>query len=170
MADRPARWLIENEDLIPRGRRVLDVASGQGRHTLHLAAAGWPVHAIDRDSSALAALRDAAIGLSGEVTTERLDLEAGAPSLGAERYGAVIVFNYLHRPMMPAIVQAVGHGGVLIYETFTVGQANRGKPSNPAFLLQPGELARLVAPLVVVRSREGDFEGSLVSSIVARRR
>src|SRR5262245_21015590 len=102
---RPASWLIENIDLIPRGRRVLDVASGRGRHALQLAAAGWPVHAVDRDPQALEALRDAAGGLRGVVTTEVLDLETAAPpSLGVEQYGAVLVFNYLHRPLVPAIV------------------------------------------------------------------
>ena len=149
---------------------MLDVASGRGRHTLHLAARGWRVHAVDRDPDALAALRQAASGLAGEVTTECLDLESGTPSLGVRRYGAVLVFNYLHRPLMPAIVDAVEPGGVLIYETFTAGQAQRGRPTNPAFLLRDGELPALVAPLAVLRAREGDFEGRLVSSIVAARR
>jgi SAM-dependent methyltransferase len=167
VADRPAAWLIENADLIPRGRRVLDVASGRGRHTLHLAALGWRVHAVDRDPDALAALLDAARGLPGEVTAECLDLETGMPSLGVRQYGAVLVFNYLHRPLMPAIVHAVEPGGVLIYETFTVGQARRGRPGNPSFLLRDGELPALVAPLAILRAREGDFEGRLVSSIVA---
>jgi SAM-dependent methyltransferase len=170
MADRPSGWLIENVDLIPRDRLVLDVASGRGRNALFLAAAGWPVHAIDRNAEALAALQDSAQGLDGTVTTECLDLESGAPSLGSRRYGAVIVFNYLHRPLMPAIVEAVAPGGVLIYQTFTAGQAARGKPQNPAFLLEDGELPTLVTPLEVLRSREGDFDGSLVASIVAQRR
>jgi SAM-dependent methyltransferase len=166
----PASWLIENGDLIPRGQRVLDVASGRGRHALHLAAAGWPVHAIDRDEAALEALRETARGLRGVVTTEVIDLETDVPpSLGVECYGAVLVFNYLHRPLLPAIVAAVAPGGVLIYETFTVGQAARGRPTNPAHLLRDGELPALVAPLVVLRAREGDFGGSLVSSIVAGR-
>ena len=82
----------------------------------------------------------------------------------------MLVFNYLHRPLMPAIVDAVEPGGVLIYETFTAGQAQRGRPTNPAFLLRDGELPALVAPLAVLRAREGDFEGRLVSSIVAARR
>ena len=171
MPAHPASWLIENIDRIPRGRRVLDVASGRGRHALHLAAAGWPVHAVDRDAAALDALRESARGLPGVVTTEVLDLESGTPpSLGVKQYGAVLVFNYLHRPLMPAVVAAVEPGGVLIYETFTVGQAARGRPTSPAHLLRDGELPTLVAPLAVLRSREGDFDGSLISSIVAERR
>lgn len=149
---------------------MLDVASGRGRHALVLAASGWPVHAIDRDADALAALRRAAQAINASLTTECLDLESGTPSLGPALYGAVLVFNYLHRPLMQAIVEAVGPSGVLIYETFTTGQALRGHPRNPAFLLQDGELQRLVQPLEILRSREGEFDGKLVASVVARRR
>jgi SAM-dependent methyltransferase len=171
MPTAPAAWLLQHTVLMPVGRRVLDVASGQGRHALFLAAAGWSVHAVDRDESALTALRGSAAALRGVVTTECLDLETvPPPSLGVEEYGAVIVFNYLHRPLLPALVRAVEPGGVLIYETFTVGQARRGRPTNPAFLLEDGELATLVAPLDVLRAREGDVDGNLVSSIVAVRR
>jgi len=92
------------------------------------------------------------------------------PSLGVEQYGTVLVFNYLHRPLMPAIVAAVEPGGVLIYETFTTGQAARGRPTSPAHLLRDGELPAIVAPLVVRRAREGDIDGALISSIVAERR
>ena len=78
--------------------------------------------------------------------------------------------HYLHRPLMPAIVRAVAPAGVLVYETFTRDQAARGRPTNPAFLLEPGELVALVAPLEVVRSREGDVRGRDVASVVAIRR
>ena len=109
-------------------------------------------------------------GARGEISTECIDLEsAGNPSLGDGLYDAVIVFNYLHRPLMPAIVNAIRPGGVLIYETFTVGQAHRGRPCNPDFLLRDGELPTLVAPLRPLRAREGDYDGKLVASIVAVR-
>ena len=157
-----ASWLVDNLDLIPKGARVLDVAAGKGRNARFLAAAGWVVHAVDRDAAALAAL-------DGVVTTAVVDLELETPTLGRREYGAVLVFNYLHRPLMPAIVDAVAPGGVLIYETFTVGQSARGHPRNPAFLLHEGELPALVAPLDVVRFREGEFDGNLVASIVAAR-
>ena len=168
---KPAAWLVQNSDVIPPGGMVLDVASGSGRHALFLAERGWRVHAVDRDVSALAAIGQVGqVGQVGEITVERVDLERGDPSLGDGLYDAVIVFNYLHRPLMPKIVNAVRRGGgVLIYETFTVRQAQRGRPRNPDFLLREGELPTLVAPLRVVRTREGDFEGALVASIVAVR-
>ena len=166
----PAPWLIDNLDLIrPRGR-VLDVASGRGRNALFLAERGYAVRAVDRNQSALDTLLERATSLSrGSIAVEAIDLETGGVSLGHRRYDAVIVFNYLHRPLIPAIVDAIAGDGVLIYETFTVGQAERGHPKNPAFLLQAGELPTLVAPLRVVRAREGDVDGRLVASIAARR-
>ena len=167
----PAAWLVDNLDVIPRGGMVLDVACGSGRHALFLAERGWRVHAVDRDAVALGQVRQVGqVGRVGEITTECLDLESGNPTLGEGLYDAVIVFNYLHRPLLPAIVNAVRpHGGVLIYETFTIGQADRGRPRNPDFLLRDGELPGLVAPLRVLRAREGDYEGRLVASIVAVR-
>jgi SAM-dependent methyltransferase len=165
---RPADWLMENLDLLPDGGRALDVACGRGRHALALAAAGFTVTAIDRNEDALAELSARAAQLRLPIHTRALDLEAGAVDVG-EGYQAVLVFRYLHRPLMPVLIRALAPGGVLFYETFTIGQARRGHPTNPAFLLNPGELVRLVAPLIVERSREGDVDGALVASVVARR-
>ena len=158
----PAPWLVANVDLIPREGTVLDVAAGNGRNAIYLATQGYRVRAIDRDAHALASL-------PAEIATEMIDLESGNVSLGSRCYSAVLVFNYLHRPLLPTIVDAVAPGGVLIYETFTTAQASRGRPRNPDFLLQPGELSALVAPLQVIRSREGDFDGKFVASVVAMR-
>jgi SAM-dependent methyltransferase len=159
---------LESEDLLPRGGAVLDVACGRGRHALHLAKAGFRVTAIDRDPEALAALRHAARVLSLDLTTQFVDLETSPPpDLGDARYDAIIVFNYLHRPLFPVLRRALRTGGRLVYETFTIAQAARGKPTSPDFLLWAGELERLVAPLRVLRSRQGDFEGRWVASIVA---
>lgn len=160
--DEAAAWLVANVDLLRPGGVVLDVASGRGRNAIYLASRGWRVHAVDRDVDALASLPK-------EITTHVLDLESGDVSLGERCYDAVIVFSYLHRPLIPAIVEAVAPGGVLIYETFTRAQAARGRPRNPAFLLKEGELPALVQPLRVVRAREGEFDGKCVASLVAMR-
>ena len=168
--DKPSPWLVANLNAIPRGRRVLDVACGRGRHTRFLATQGWDVLAIDRDAEPLAALEADTAGLPGTVTTACVDLEAEAVTLGTRVFGAVLVFNYLHRPLLPALVAAVATEGVLIYETFTLRQAERGRPTNPAFLLQPRELRTLVEPLDVIAEREGEFEGAWRASVVASRR
>ena len=101
---------------------------------------------------------------------ETLDLETGDATLPASAYDAIVVIHYLHRPLFPALIAALRPDGVLIYETFTSAQARRGKPTNPDFLLEPGELLRLVAPLAVVDSREGEYDDRDVASVVARKR
>jgi rhodanese-related sulfurtransferase len=166
----PASWLIDNADLLPRSGRVLDVACGRGRHALLLASAGFDVHAIDGNPEAVAFVRAVAHRLSLVLTSEVVDLETDPPpSLPASAFDVVVVFNYLHRPLMPAIRAALKPGGRLFYETFTTQQAERGHPKNPAFLLKAGELAELVAPLVVIRSREGEIDGRCIASVVAER-
>jgi SAM-dependent methyltransferase len=168
-ASGPSSWLLETADLLPRERgRALDVACGRGRHALLLAAAGFAVDAIDRDDAALAFLRTTADRLELPVSTARVDLEA-APSLERDAYALVVVFHYLHRPLFPALVAALAPGGLLLYETFTVDQAALGKPRDPAHLLEHGELARLVAPLEVVRERDGLHEDRHVAAVAARR-
>ena len=168
----PSPWLIDNGDLLPRGgKKVLDVACGRGRHALLLASAGFEVHAIDRNPDAIAFVRATAERLRLSLTADVVDLEGDAPpDLPAAAYDAVFVFNYLHRPLMPALRAALKPGGRMFYETFTARQGERGHPKNPAFLLKDGELAELVAPLTVLRSREGDIDGRFIASIVAERR
>ena len=133
-------WVARFADRIPAGGSVLDLAAGGGRHTRFLAGRGHPVTAVDRDVSGLADLQaDAA------VTILAVDLEDGRPwPLGDRRFAGVVVTNYLHRPVLPPIIAAVAPGGCLIYETFAVGNERFGKPSNPDFLLRPGELLEAV--------------------------
>ena len=164
----PSSWLLECADLLPARRgRALDVACGRGRHALLLAGAGFEVHAVDRDDAALASLDATARRLGLPVTVERLDLETGEAQLGQAAYALVTVFHYLHRPLLPAIVDAMAPEALLLYETFTVDQAALGHPKNPAFLLEHGELRRLVTPLEVVRERDGVHEGRHVAGIAA---
>lgn len=167
--DGPCSWLVLNADLLPRGGRALDVACGRGRHALLLAAAGIGVRALDRDAARIASLAAIADRLALPIEAEVVDLEAGTAELGRDAYDLVLVVHYLHRPLIPRLVRALAPGGLLIYETFTKAQAQRGKPSNPDFLLAPGELSALVAPLQVLRQREGEYEGRMVAGVAARK-
>jgi SAM-dependent methyltransferase len=132
----PSPWVLRFLPRLPAGGHAVDVASGLGRHARVLAAAGLRVTAVDRDGDALASLAAA----SPAVTTTEHDLGARGWPFGATRFDAVVVTNYLHRPLLPALVDAVGPGGWLIYETFAIGNARFGRPSNPDFLLRAGEL------------------------------
>jgi rhodanese-related sulfurtransferase len=165
----PSPWLLSNASLAPRGAKTLDVACGRGRHALLLAGAGYPVRAVDRDAAHVAWLGALGRRLQLPLDAAVVDLEAPGADLGAEEWELVLVFNYLHRPLFPALVRSLKPGGVLLYETYTREQAKRGKPTNPDHLLEPGELPRLVASLEVVREREGDYEGRAVASVAARR-
>jgi SAM-dependent methyltransferase len=129
------RWA----ERLPSGGRVLDVASGNGRHARFLAGRGHPVEAVDRDPAALSSLA----GVSG-VSTRCADLEGGPWPYDGESFAGVVVTNYLHRPLFPHLLAALAPGGVLIYETFAAGNERYGRPSNPAFLLKEGELLEVV--------------------------
>ena len=143
-------WVKRFVPLIRRGGRVLDLAAGSGRHTRLLLESGFAICAVDRDISALSPLA----GANCEV--RRVDLETGAPwSLGTG-YDGIIVTNYLHRPLLPAIAQALAAGGVLIYETFARGNERFGRPHNPDFLLRPGELLDSFAMLTVIAFEQGE--------------
>jgi SAM-dependent methyltransferase len=164
----PSEWLVRNQHLLPTAARALDVACGGGRNALWLAAHGFETTAIDRDPVAIDALAVRARTKRLPLTALAMDLEAAGVTMGLSVYDVVVVVHYLHRPLFPALLAALRPGGVLVYETFTVAQAARGRPTNPAFLLEPGELARLVSPLEILAAREGDYEGRMVSSVVAR--
>ncbi|HSD27145.1 MAG TPA: rhodanese-like domain-containing protein [Vicinamibacteria bacterium] len=165
----PSLWLLSNVSLAPRGARTLDVACGRGRHALLLAGAGYAVRAVDRDAAQVAWLGALARRLRLPLDAAVVDLEVAGADLGTDEWELVLVFNYLHRPLFPALVRSLKTGGVLLYETYTREQAKRGKPTCPDHLLEPGELPRLVAPLEVVRQREGDYEGRALASVVARK-
>lgn len=119
---------------------MLDLACGSGRHSRLLAAGGWPVLAVDRDASALATLR----GVAG-ISTACLDLEGETWPLAGRRFAGIVVANYLWRPRLPDLLALLAPGGILIYETFMDGNAAYGKPTNPDFLLRPGELRAVAA-------------------------
>jgi SAM-dependent methyltransferase len=134
--------------LIAPGGTVLDVACGGGRHLRWLASQGLAVTGVDRDAAALESLA----GLGRTVVA---DIERAPWPLPDATFDAVIVTNYLWRPLLATIVASVAPGGVLIYETFAAGNERFGKPSNPDFLLQPGELLWACAALQVVAYEDG---------------
>jgi SAM-dependent methyltransferase len=160
----PSTWVQRWSHLVPAGARVLDVACGSGRHVRWFAARGCAVTGVDRDADALAPLRDVARVVVA-------DIENAAWPLPGERFDAVVVTNYLWRPLLPTLVGALDTGGTLLYETFAAGNETVGKPSNPQFLLRPGELLDAMRGLSVVAFEDG-FEAEparFVQRIVARR-
>src|SRR3954469_6697809 len=145
----PSSWIARHAHLIPRPGAVLDVAAGSGRHSRYSKGLGYRVVALDRDVSRLGDL----IG-DAQIEVIAADLEGGGPwPLGDRRFAGIVVTNYLHRPLLPAIARALQPGGVLIYETFGIGNERFGKPSNPDFLLRPGELLEFAeAARLIVRA------------------
>ena len=135
----PSAWVVRWADRIPPGGRVLDVACGSGRHARFFAARGHTVEAVDRDPAAVAALASVP-GISARCA----DLENAPWPYAGQRFSGIVVVHYLHRPLFPCLLAALAAGGVLIYETFAVGNERYGRPSNPAFLLRPGELLDVV--------------------------
>lgn len=154
---------------IPHGGQVLDLACGSGRHTRLLVERGYPVLAVDRNAQALAGL----LGLAGVKTLE-LDLEGADWPLAGQYFAGIVVINYLWRPHLPDVLALLAPGGVLIYETFMLGNEAFGKPSNPDFLLRSGELRRAagVAGLREIAFMEGYVDSpkpAMVQAICARR-
>jgi SAM-dependent methyltransferase len=143
----PSPWVARWAPLVKRGP-VLDVASGAGRHARFFAQKNLAVVATDRDAQSIPGVRFV-----------QADLEDGSPwPFGGQRFGAIVVTNYLHRPLFPCLVAALDDEGVLIYETFMAGNERFGKPSNPNFLLRPGELLQAFAPLTLVAFEQGMVE------------
>lgn len=137
--DAPSAWVCRWAELVPGGGIVLDVACGNGRHARYFAARSHPVEAVDRDPAMLAALS----GIAG-ISTRCADLEGGPWPYDKGRFAGIVVINYLHRPLIPHLLAGLAQGGVLIYETFAEGNERYGRPSNPDFLLRPGELLEVV--------------------------
>ena len=149
MSDAPSAWVARWAPLVARGP-LLDVACGEGRHARFFAARGLPVVAVDREARVL----------PREITFIKADLENGNPwPFAGQLFGAIVVTNYLHRPLFPYLADCLDDQGVLIYETFMSGNERYGKPSNPDFLLRPGELLEAFAGLGVVAFEQGTLAG-----------
>jgi SAM-dependent methyltransferase len=169
MIPAPAAWLVDHRHLLPRAGDALDVACGSGRHAIWLAQQGLQTRAVDRDAEAVRQVNTEARRLQLPLHAEVLDLERDDARLEPAAYDVVVVVYYLHRPLFPQLREAVRPGGVLVYETFTQAQAERGRPTNPDFLLAPGELRELVRPFDILVEREGEFDGRMLASVIARR-
>lgn len=151
----PSDWVRRWAPLVTRGP-VLDVASGSGRHARFFASRRLEVVAVDRDAQAM----------PEGITFVKADLEDGSPwPFDGQRFGGIVVANYLHRPLLPVLAQSLAEGGVLIYETFMVGNEKFGKPSNPNFLLRPGELLQAFAGLTVAAFEQGATQRAVVQRV-----
>ena len=159
--ERPSPWVLRWIELIDRGP-VLDLAAGGGRHSILFAERGLEVIAVDREPLTAPGVRFV-----------QADLEDGGPwPFAGQRFAAIVVTNYLHRPLLPHLAASLADGGVLIYETFMAGNERFGRPSNPAFLLQPGELLAAFASLTPIAFEQGYVEtpkAAMIQRLCARR-
>src|SRR5476651_834572 len=133
----PSPWVLRWAGQIRPGGAVLDVAAGAGRHGRLLARMGFEVDAVDRDAGLFA-------DPPPRVRLLEADIEGGAWPYAGRLFDGIVVANYLHRALLPLLVSSLEPGGMLIYETFAQGNERFGKPSNPAYLLAPGELLEAV--------------------------
>ena len=143
-------WITRHARLIAAGGHALDLACGGGRHTRYLRDRGLRVTAMDIDTSGLADLADDPL-----VEIVEMDLERpGAAPLQGRRFDAVVVTDYLFRPLLVPLVECLEPGGVFLYETFALGNERFGRPRNPDFLLQRGELLALARDRLTVIAYE----------------
>lgn len=148
----PSSWLLRHAGLIRPNGRVLDVAAGHGRNARWLASQGWQVEAVDRDAAALESMHGMA-----NITTRVADLENAAWPYAREKFDAIVVCRYLHRPLLPLLPANLADQGVLVYETFMQGHEAYGRPGNPDFLLRPNELLEIFTPRLKVVAFEQGF-------------
>lgn len=141
--DTPSPWIVRFLALARPGGSLLDLAAGSGRHSRLAAALGFRVTAVDRDIA----------GLAG-VEAIQADLEVAPWPCPDRRFDAIVVTNYLHRPLLPLLARSLEPAGVLLYETFAQGNERFGRPSNPDFLLRPGELLHTFASRLLVVAYE----------------
>lgn len=148
-------WVQRWSHLVPLRGTVLDIACGHGRHMKWFAEKGHPVTGIDRSPEATQAAADFGEAVLADIESHPWPLMNGTQ---VRPFEAVIVTNYLWRPLFPVIAQSIAPGGLLIYETFANGNETVGKPSRPDFLLRPAELLTVFASLRVVAFEEGFLE------------
>lgn len=155
----PSTWVQRWSHLVPKRGTVLDVACGHGRHARWFYERNHPLALVDRSQEAIDFIANSLPGLTDRaVETVVADIEEGPWPFAGRQFDAVVVTNYLWRPLLPTLLASLAPGGVLIYETFTQGNETVGKPSRPDFLLRPGELLEVCKGLRVVAFEEGFHE------------
>lgn len=151
----PSPWVVRWSHLLQPGTTVLDVACGSGRHLAWFAERGHAVTGIDRNLATAQDLAGIATLVCADIENAPWPLQCGnAP----RTFGAVVVTNYLWRPLLPTLVQSVAPGGVLLYETFASGNEAVGRPTRTDFLLRPGELLEACRDLDIVAYENGYLE------------
>lgn len=167
LARAPSPWVVRFAARLAPGARVLDVASGHGRHARHLAARGCLVTAVDIDATCAASLSS-----TPGVEFLQADLESEPWPFAEQSYDAVVVVHYLHRPLLPQLSAALAPGGLLIYETFARGNEQFGRPRSPEFLLRPRELIDAFNDLRILAFEDGylpEPQSSMIQRLAAVR-
>ncbi len=170
----PEPFLVESFPLLPRGV-ALDLAMGEGRNAIYLAARGLDVDGVDVDAGAVARARAAARKLGAPIRAIVGNVEDGTYIIPLEAYDVIVVFDFLHRPLFTDIREGLRPGGAVVYQTFTAEQPRYGPPRDPAHLLRPGELEEVFSDWEVLRRRETVEPGGpgrrprAVAGIVARK-
>lgn len=147
----PSAWVVRWSHLLSAGTTVLDIACGHGRHMKYLNARGLRATGVDCSAEALAVASQWGETVLADIENAPWPLMQGQQ----QRFDAVVVTNYLWRPLIPAMLQSLAPGGILIYETFATGNETVGKPSRPDFLLQPGELLIAFSALRIIAYEDG---------------
>ena len=163
IAEAPSAWVVRWTADIAQGSTVVDVACGAGRHSRLLAARGCTVTAVDRDGSV-----ERALASVPNVEFIQADLEADGWPLPGRQFDVIVVTNYLHRPLFAALKSALAPAGLLVYETFAVGNAAFGRPSNPDYLLKPRELLDVFGSGMRVLAFEDGFVDEPKPAMVQR--
>ncbi|MDO8284000.1 MAG: class I SAM-dependent methyltransferase [Rhodoferax sp.] len=151
----PSPWIVRWSHLLEPHATVLDIACGSGRHLAWFAARHHAVTGIDRDTNQARLQAPSAELLCADIENNPWPFQTDGV---LRTFGAVVVTNYLWRPLLETVVNSVAPGGVLLYETFAAGNETLGRPSRPDFLLQPGELLQACAGLEVVAYENGTLQ------------
>jgi SAM-dependent methyltransferase len=159
----PSPWVVMNSRYLIPNSRVLDLACGYGRHSKFLLEKGHRVTSVDRDGEAL---REVSKIESSKVLLADLEKDNWPFSVGS--FDAIVVTNYLHRSQFDRLVETLSDQGVLIFETFMIGNEQFGRPSNPEFLLYPDELTKVFGGALRVIKFEQGYEISPKEAMVQR--